>query len=66
MEMLVIIQFIIFVFSCLLPENLKMKMYKTIFLPQELGSSVITVSDYGLDDHVIMVLSLVEAKGFFL
>jgi hypothetical protein len=43
-----------------------MKMYKTIFLPQELGSSVVIASDYGLDDHVIMVLSLVEAKGFFL
>jgi hypothetical protein len=30
------------------------------------GSSVIIVSGYGLDDRVIEVRSLAEAKGFFL
>jgi hypothetical protein len=32
----------------------------------ELGSTVSIVSDYGLDDEVIEVRSLAEAKGFFL
>jgi hypothetical protein len=31
-----------------------------------LGISVITVSDYGLDDRAIEVRSSAEAKGFFL
>jgi hypothetical protein len=33
---------------------------------KELGSSVIIVSGYGLDDWVIDVQSPAEAKGFFL
>jgi hypothetical protein len=33
---------------------------------REPGSSVSTVSDYGLDDRAIEVRSPAEAKGFFL
>jgi hypothetical protein len=33
---------------------------------KELGSSVIIVSGYGLDDRTIEVRSPAEAKGFFL